>query len=157
MTFFGLFGKKERKDSKVSFESKLVPKLLNDHKKLVEKVQAIESELHKPRGEIDEKKIRNLLKSFRVELLGHFMEEDIKLYWYLEHRYGHNDTAIETIKSFKESIKGIQKEVMRFIDSYTVRDLPIDNEFFITFREVVKALSDRIQAEENNLYPLYIP
>lgn len=89
-------------------------------------------------------------------MLGHFMEEDIKLYWYMKHYYKDSEHTINTIKTFEESIKKIQKDVVAFLDYYSQETIMLDETFEKEFNSIIDALSTRIVTEESNLYTLYI-
>ena len=156
MGLFGLFGKKnnEAKKSRIPvYEKKLIPKFHKDHEKLVAQVGLIQKEIEKEYPQAD--KLRKLLKSLRIQLLGHFMEEDIKLYWYLKDYYKDDTHSFAVVKEFESSIKDIQKEVMRFFDHYSAEDAIFSKEFEKQFSEIVEVLAARISSEEDNLYTLY--
>ncbi len=157
MGFFGLFNNKDKKVEKKSrvpaYDAKLISKFHKDHEGLVEQIGKIQEEMNKVHP--DSAKIKKLLKSLRMQLLGHFMEEDIKLYWYLKDYYKDEAASFSVVKQFEESIKGIQKEVMRFFDYYSLDKTELDREFEIKFEDIVTELSARIASEESNLYTLY--
>ena len=91
-----------------------------------------------------------------MRLLGHFMEEDIKLYWYMKDYYKEDENAFDIIKSFENSIKEIQNDVLHFFDYYARDDIPLDTEYEKKFKQIVSELSDRVASEEENLYTLYL-
>jgi hypothetical protein len=150
---FGLFGKKRTQEKRggPKFDKKLIEKFHKDHEKLLRRVETI-NHLIKVKQH-DEAK--HQLKLLKTELLGHFMEEDIKLYWYLKHRYGDMPEILETVKSFENSIKKIQKDISSFLDHYARPDTPLDAAFVSEFANIAEALSTRMKTEENNLYTLY--
>ena len=155
MGLFGLFGKKEKKKSHVpEYDARLIPKFHHEHKALVSHIGKIQEAMDE--GALGTGKVKKLLKSLKMELLGHFMEEDIKLYWYLKEYYKEDAGALSIVKSFEESIKEIQKDVLHFFDYYSRDDVPLDEEFGKKFAEIVEELSIRITSEEENLYTLYL-
>lgn len=156
MGLFGLFGKKEeKKKSHVPpYDAKLIAKFHKEHKNLVSHIGAIHKAMDG--GGLGTGKVKKLLQSLKMELLGHFMEEDIKLYWYLKDYYKENDNALRVVKSFESSIKEIQKDVMYFFDYYSQDEVALDDEYIQKFERIVEALSSRINSEEENLYTLYI-
>ncbi len=153
MNFFGLFGKKERKkDGSPTYDPKLIPQFLRDHKELVKQVEAINEAIEKGASET---KIKQMLKLLKTKLLGHFMTEDLKLYRFLRTRYKNDRDVLATIGSFESSIKEIQREVLQFFDHYTIEGVALDREFVKKFSEIADALATRIDAEESSLYTLY--
>ena len=149
--FFGLF-KKKKKNRQPEYDKKLIGGFINDHKKLVSLIGNILKAL----DENQQKKAKEELVKLRMALLGHFMTEDIKLYWYLTEYYKGEPHAEETIAKFKSSIKDIQKEVIKFFDHYAKKDVLLDRHFRTEFDAVVAKLAGRIQAEEESLYTLYV-
>jgi len=156
MSLFGLFGrKKEKKRSNVPpYDPKLIAKFHKAHQKLVSRIGDIQKAIDE--GSLGTAKVKRLLKSLKVELLGHFMEEDIKLYWYLKDYYKEDANALNIVKTFESTIKEIQKDVMQFFDYYSQDTVALDNEFVQKFEKIVEDLSVRIHSEEENLYTLYI-
>jgi iron-sulfur cluster repair protein YtfE (RIC family) len=148
---FGFFKKEKKKSPVPDFDSRLIKKFHKDHEKLVKVVTDIVNAVES--NEIV--KAKRELKKLKMELLGHFMEEDIKLYWYLKTHYKESENTIETIKMFEESIKKIQKDVVKFLDHYAQPEVALDQTFKKEFDAIVEALSTRMATEESNLYPLY--
>jgi len=150
---FGFFKKEKKKKSPVpDYDGKLIKKFHKDHEKLVQHITNIKKAVETNHPE----KAKQGLKQLKMEMLGHFMEEDIKLYWYLKDRYKDSPDTIETIKMFEESIKKIQKEVVAFIDHYARDDIKFDMVFDKEFSGIIDALSTRIATEESSLYTLYV-
>jgi hypothetical protein len=136
----------------LGFDSKLIKKFHKDHIKLVKTITKISESIESN----DEKKTKTFLKQLRVEILGHFMEEDIKLYRYLKKYYVDSEDTMALIKNFESAIKKIQKDVISFLDTYIKEDKRIDRNFKEKFSLIVENLSTRIETEENSLYTLYI-
>jgi len=156
MGLFGLFGKKEEKKKShiPPYDSRLIAKFHNEHKTIVSHIGSIQQAMDE--GAIGTGKVKKLLKSLKMELLGHFMEEDIKLYWYLKDYYKEDANALEIVKSFESSIKEIQKDIMHFFDYYSRDDVALDSEYIQKFSQIVEELSVRVNSEEENLYTLYV-
>jgi iron-sulfur cluster repair protein YtfE (RIC family) len=155
MGLFGLFEKKAKKKSHVpEYDARLIPKFHHEHKELIAHIGKIHGAMDQ--GALGTGQVKKLLKSLKMELLGHFMEEDIKLYWYLKEYYKEEPTALSIVRSFEESIKEIQKDIMHFFDYYSRDDVALDDEYIKQFTQIVDELSIRINSEEENLYPLYV-
>jgi len=143
-----VFLKKRREAINIS----LTQKFQKDHKDLVSQITSItkavsEDKIHKAKQE---------LKKFKLAILGHFMEEDIKLYWYLKNYYKDYETTMDTIEEFEKSMKVVQRDLLHFLDYYSREDIKIDYTFDRKFDSIVDFLSKRIETEENTLYTLYI-
>lgn len=154
MGLLGLFGKKENKKKSPipEYDAKLIKKFHKDHEKLTGHV----ANILKAVDNNETVKAKQELKKLKMDMLGHFMEEDIKLYWYLKDHYKDSSSTIETIKMFEESIKQIQKDVVAFLDHYVNENIPLNDTFKREFENIVHALSTRMETEETNLYTLYI-
>ena len=152
--FFGIFGKekKEKKSHIPAYDSKLIKKFHKDHKHLVSRIGEIKNALSN--NQIT--KAKEHLIHLKMDILGHFMEEDIKLYWYLNDYYKEEVGVSSMIKTFESSIKEIQKEVIRFLDHYAHEDTVLDLEFNRKFDAIIAQLAARIESEEANLYTLYV-
>jgi len=150
--FFGFFRKKEsEEDGSPCYDNRLIERFAQDHRQLADAVKRIENSWN--RG--DWGKTIKLLKRMEKAVLDHFMQEDLKLYWYLRKYYADDPAQLATIRFFEDSIKPIQKEVVLFFDRYTRKDAILDETFKKNFDSIVRELSRRIEAEEAQLYPLY--
>jgi regulator of sigma D len=147
---FDFFSKKDQNGPK--YDNKLIKKFHKDHEKLVKTITKIVKSLEKK----EDKKSKALLKQLKIEILGHFMEEDIKLYRYLKKYYATAPDTMELVKHFESSIKTIQKDVINFLDTYTQENKTLDKAFETKFYAIVDELGNRIKTEENNLYTLYL-
>ena len=145
-----LFKKKER-NFRPQFDKKLVQKLTKDHLALFKQVGKIETAFSKN----DTKKTKKELQILRSMTLDHFIEEDLKLYWYLKTLYADNLQTLEEVKYFEESIKDIQVTVINFFEHFSKKDVALDANFRNDFNSIVKALITRIETEEKSLYTLY--
>jgi len=143
--------KKPKKSPRPNYNAKLIKGFEKEHEKLVKQLLLIKKYTEKGQS----KKAKQALKEFKIELLAHFMEEDIHLYWYLKHLYKENPEKLQTIHTFEESIKKIQKEVVNFINYYTKEEILFDMVFHKEFQGIIEALSSRIETEEKALYTLY--
>ena len=150
---FGLFGKKKKGPKGPEYDKKLIEKFKNDHRKLVKHIQNVQEGIKTG----NHAKTLKALNALRLGILGHFMEEDLKLYWYLKKYYDHNPEMLSLIESFESSIKTIQKEVMTFLDRYNTEEMVATEAFAKEFAVIVEHLSSRIESEESNLYTLYRP
>ena len=148
-SFLGKF--KKTKKTKIPYNSKLISKFHSDHKKIIKIIQKIIDAIEKN----DDKTIHASLKSLKMSLLGHFMEEDTMLYQYLKEYYKDNPSTYELIIEFYSSIKEIQRTLLKFLDKYLAKtkyDIYFEKEFEL----IVQGLSSRVESEESSLYTLYL-
>ena len=145
------FFKKKTKKFRPEFDKKLIKRLQKDHIKLLNQVAKIETAYTKN----NEKKVKRELLILKTLTLEHFIEEDLKLYWYLKTLYKDDVQTLYQIKYFEESIKDIQVSVINFLDQYLKQAVLVNSTFKNDFDKIVKALGNRIKTEEINLYPLY--
>ena len=144
--------KNKLKKKKYPYNSRLISGFKSEHKKLVSLVMDIKSAI----DEDNFTTVNQLLKKLRMDILGHFMQEDFHLYRYLKYHYKDDKETISLILEFETSIKEIQKDVLKFLDTYTKYEARYDSSFKTKFIAVVDALSNRIEAEETSLYTLYL-
>jgi hemerythrin-like domain-containing protein len=135
----------------MEYDPKLIKKFHKDHSQLNKLITNIllaieENQYHK---------VKELLKKFKIELLEHFMQEDIKLYHYLKSYYSGDLKNLELITMFEDSIKTIQSNLIKFLDKYAQESTPLDQKFEKEFEGIVKNLSKRVKTEEQSLYTLY--
>ena len=152
---FGFFKKDKQKKKKgdvIEYNPSLIKKFCKAHEKLEITINKVLEDTKKQ----DFVAIRKSLKQLRLEILGHFMEEDISLYRYLEKYYENDENTLELIMAFESSIKEIQKGVLAFLDKYIHKNANYDKIFEARFMDIVESLTTRVEAEENNLYTLYI-
>ncbi len=150
---FGFFKKEKKKKNHVpKYDAKLIKKFHKDHEKLVTQIGIIKSNIEAHKIE----KAKEGLKKLKMSILGHFMEEDIKLYWYLKNYYKENDSMMEIVFMYEDSIKKVQKTAISFLDKYSAEHVALDTVFKKQFDEIVDVLATRIETEENNLYTLYV-
>jgi len=142
---------KKTKKTKTPYNSKLIAKFHKDHKKVVGIVQKVEQAI----AEQDKTAIQTHLKSLKMTLLGHFMEEDTMLYQYLKEYYKDVPSTYELILEFYDSIKDIQRALLKFLDKY-INSNKYDSVFEKEFDGIVQALSHRVESEESSLYTLYV-
>jgi len=145
----GLFNKDK---NKLVYDKKLISKFHKDHKKLIEIIKST----HEAIEANNIKKSKKYLIKLRMAILEHFMEEDIKLYWYLKRYYKEDSNKLNTVEMFKSTIKDIQRDVLSFLSKYSKEDAELDAKFKEKFIAIVKEFETRIKTEESKLYTLYI-
>jgi len=148
----GLFNKDKNNQDKLIYNKKLISNFHKDHQKLI----GIIKKTHEAIEANNVKKSKKYLIKLRIAILEHFMEEDIKLYWYLTRYYKEDSNTLNTVEMFKSTIKDIQRDVLSFLSKYSKEDAELDTKFKEKFIDIVKEFGTRIKTEESKLYTLYI-
>ena len=134
------------------FESKnqkLVRKWEKEHKEIV----ALATKVIKAYDEKDEKTAKKALKELNSLAVDHVMNEDLKLFKLMKEESGKIDKKTQSMANdFVTGFKSTKIALMNFLAKYSKPDVPLDNEFYTTFKELVDILAQRISFEESNLY-----
>lgn len=139
----------------IRYSAALVERLVRDHRGMLERFGAIRSAARA--GRFDE--VVPLLERFRVDLHGHLLVENVRLYVYLEHTLADDPVSHALMHEFRHDMDGIGKEVVAFFARHDrLGDDPaLAGTFPADLERVGALLVDRIQREEEILYPLYAP
>ncbi|MCP4489462.1 MAG: hemerythrin domain-containing protein [Gammaproteobacteria bacterium] len=161
---FGLFERKKDKTqpevatqptapgSSIQYSPDLIRELEDDHKALVEMYQAAADALERR----SRKDLVRSLAQLKDALTGHLLKENLKLYTYMNRCYHNNPEGADLIKSFNSDMAQIGKTVFTHLNTYTAPEAKFDLVFKKEFDAIGEALTRRIQAEEKQLYPLYM-
>ena len=136
------------------YNPSLINQLKNDHKKLFD----IYSELYNIfTSNSDHKEISNKLHQLKVMLSMHIGFEDTLLYSYLNNRYENDSNKLDFIANADKEMKSISVVALSFIEECSIPELY--NKHRDKFKEELKmigdVLVDRVEFEEDRLYPLY--
>jgi hypothetical protein len=139
--------------TRIRFHPQLITKLTADHRLLL----SLFGETSKAAARGDVETAAKWLETFRVELQGHLLTENVRLYVYLQHMFADDPTSYALIHEFRHEMDGIGKAVMGFLTKY--KELARYPELLDAFAQdlaaVGKVLVSRIEREEATLYPLY--
>lgn len=139
----------------IRFHPELVAELKHDHQVLLTLFASIQSAFKEGRLQA----VVEHLEAFRTSIQSHLLKENVRLYIYLEHQLAGDETSHQLIHDFRHEMDGIGKAVVAFLAKY--KDLSVDGNLVASFgrdlEAVGKVLVDRIQREEETLYPLYAP
>lgn len=107
----------------------------------------------------DFKLVQVKLKQFTSILRGHLLTENVKLYVYLSKELAHDPENKEIIMSFRREMMQIGKVVNQFVTTYDrpLWSLDMRQHFLPELLAIGEVLVERIEREENTLYPLYMP
>lgn len=139
----------------IGYDSKLINSLLQDHAELgrifgnIGNAQKI--------GNFND--IRPLLIQFKTRLEAHVLTENVRFYNYLEQTLSSDPNNTGVMHDFRREMNGIARSVVDFVKKYQSSTFtPEERRQFATDYDAVgKILEQRLDSEENNLYPLYQP
>lgn len=141
--------------TQIAFNSQLVPKLQQDHQRLL----ALFGEIGRVFQANDLSATAARLEDFRGAVLDHLMTENIRFYIYLEHSLRQDVESFELMRGFRHEMDAIGKAVLAFLSKY--KDIGTQANLAASFggdlQQVGDVLVNRIRREEETLYPLYLP
>jgi len=139
----------------ISYSPDLIDKLRADHAELLNVFMAIQAST--TAGDLQQASAK--LGEFRRALQAHLLTENVRLYVYLEHMLATDKLSHDLMHDFRSDMADIGKAVIDFLNKY--RDLAVRPDLAESFpaelATVGAVLTERIQREEDTLYPLYIP
>ncbi len=139
----------------IGYDPRLVDSLLHDHAELGTLFARI--------GELQSAGIygemRALLVNFKSRLEAHLLTESVRFYNYLEQALADEPNDAEIMRDFRREMNGIARGVIEFVKKYqqSTFDTADQKRFAADYAAVGKILEQRLDSEENNLYPLYRP
>jgi hypothetical protein len=138
-----------------SYDSGLVPALKNDHQELVALFEQIGRTYEARRFH----EIPALLTAFKTRLEAHLLTENVRFYNYVESTLRDDAENLSLIRDFRREMNTIARGVIDFVKKYQANHDPdaLLHGFLADYRTVGGLLVQRIQREEGNLYPLYMP
>lgn len=141
--------------TEIRYHPELIDQLKSDHQALL----GLYGEIHAAFDASDYAKVSQKLDAFSSGLRDHLLTENVRLYIYLDHSLANDETNSELIRGFRHEMNGIAKVAMNFLKKYEA--IGVDKELAGTFAKdfatIGQVLGQRIQKEEQVLYPLYMP
>lgn len=139
----------------IGYDPKLVDSLLHDHSELGRIFAGI-GDAQKAGNFTD---IRPLLVNFKSRLEAHVLTENVRFYNYLEQSLGSDTNNTAVMHDFRREMNGIARGVVNFVKKYQSSGFTPgeQRQFAEDYAAVGKLLEQRLDSEENNLYPLYQP
>lgn len=138
----------------IRYDPKLIETLLADHARLGTLFARIGT-LEKS-GEYAE--VRTLLTHFKSSLQAHILTENVRFYAYLEKSLSSDTDNATTIHEFRRDMNTIARKVVDFVKAWQNSDFatPAERQQFADdYKLVGQLLEQRLDSEENSLYPLY--
>jgi regulator of sigma D len=130
----------------------LIDTLKKDHQKLFEIYTNISKSLQSNRF-LD---VQNSVKQFVNEYNKHILLEDTQLYVALEEKYKNRKTILRTIKDIEKDMNSITRAIKFFEKKYSQVNYDNRDIFEEELKYIGQVLTDRVQLEEERLYPLLI-
>jgi len=141
--------------TEIRYHPELIGQLVGDHRKLL----GIYGEIQAAFDAGDYPQVSELLDALRSALQGHLLTENVRLYIYLDRCLARDEASAELIHGFRREMDGIGRVAMNFLKKYEA--IGVDKELAVPFAKdfatIGKVLGERIQKEEQVLYPLYMP
>ncbi len=142
----------------ISFNSGLVDKLKDDHQKLIKICLHVNAACDKD----DFNLIPKLVATFDREFKSHVIHENLFFYAYLEDQLASSETyfdVLSVMREMKSDMRPIASFVKTFCKKWVLTKIDHSNVkvFKQEFLSMMSALNDRVDLEENTLYPMYLP
>jgi hemerythrin-like domain-containing protein len=141
--------------TQIRYSPELIDSLQQDHQTLLGLYGDINTAFEEKRYA----DVSAMLITFKSGLNAHLLTENIRLYIYLEHALVGDTISSELIHGFRKEMDEIAKVALGFLKKYETIGVDEDlaAHFAIDFATIGRVLVERIQKEENTLYPLYMP
>lgn len=139
----------------IGYDPKLIDSLLHDHAQLGQIFTRI-GEAPKT-GNFSE--VCALLVQFKSRLEAHILTENVRFYTYLQQSLANDLENARMMTDFRREMNVIARGVIDFVKQYQSCGFAPDErmQFANDYATVGKLLEQRLDSEENSLYPLYQP
>lgn len=140
--------------TEISYDPHLIERFEGHHRTLLKLFEDIDSAA----GQYEFGKLSDLLARFKRVLQEHLLEENLKLYTYMQACMRNDPDNAEIMRDMKAEMGRIGRDVNRFIGTWTHQVIDASNiqDFQRELKGIGEVLTDRIEREENTLYPLYM-
>jgi hypothetical protein len=150
-----LYGRTATAARGLAYDPRLIDNLQKDHRDLVNLFGLI--------GECaqrnDYTRVPQLLVDFKTGFEAHLIAENVRFYNYVENSLEGDQENYALIRSFRREMNQIARGVVDFVKKYQLTQFSTDvrKSFLDDYQAVGALLTQRIEREERNLYPLYQP
>lgn len=155
MLGFGeFFQSSEKKVSDLTHKTDLIGQLKSEHVQIKELLQ----EALVAASGADVINTHQRLHDFKTALQLHIAEENVKFYGYIQAYYSTDKEMVQRIRSARMDMNQIVAKILRFVRRYeSIEDFEGVKwaDFSDELVEIGICLGERIELEENKLYPLY--
>jgi len=100
-----------------------------------------------------------VLSGFKNKFDVHILHENLQFYCHVEERLARRPKDLARVKEFRIEMNAIGRAVVTFVKKYRAEGVRQSNSdaFVADLRAVGQLLAQRVQREEQELYPLYAP
>lgn len=139
----------------VQYHPGLIDTYITEHRKL----ETLFTDVGKSAKSGDYAGALKALTEFKTTLESHLLSENVRFYAYVEQQMKGDRENAMLIKSFRTEMNDIARQVVRFVRKW--RESGVDQatvtDFLNEYRSVGQVLQRRMEAEERDLYTLYMP
>jgi hemerythrin len=139
-------------NTKIAYKPELVSTLQKEHTQLQSLFWKTLTSAHNHKDDVT----RRLLTRFKDLFVDHVLKESTSLYLYLRHT-AEEPNSEHTLKTIKADMDVIGRKIKRFLDESINEDSSLDEHFIAEFKRIGIALNERIEMEEEFVYPRYQP
>ncbi len=142
-------------NGRVAYDPNLIIRLTREHRDMVNALAAIK--LASDACRFDE--LPELLRHFKHAFHAHIAAENVKLYVYVQQRYGPDSETADFVFALRREMHGIARTLTEFINTHTavVPCVETARVFRAELDVIGSLLLRRVHLEESRLYPLYRP
>lgn len=139
----------------IHYSAELIGELTADHVELVRLYGEIEDLTIRGRYTL----ISAALDAFKAKFESHILNENLRFYCYLEDRLTESPDDLKRIKECRTELNAIARDVVTFLRKYRSWGVRFTNgkAFLDELRCAGALLVHRVDREEKDLYPLYMP
>lgn len=140
----------------IAYYPQLIDELVQDHHQL----QALEKRIKLGFERRDLALVARELAEFGSLLRNHLLKENMRLYIYLKQRVADDEINAALVRSFRKEMDGIARQALDFLDKYQAIET-MSGQAALNFVQELEGIGtvvhERMQREEQVLYPLYAP
>lgn len=139
----------------IPYYPNLIEELVHDHQMMA----ALKKSIRRAFLRQDLKKTEKRLEEFASVFRSHILKENVRMYAYLQQQFTDEKNNIEIVKYFRKEMNGVARTVLSFLEKYeSLQQLSEEqlNKFLIDLENISKVIHERMQREEEKLYPLYL-
>jgi len=139
-----IFSSKEKK------EKNIISILKDDHKRLIDIYVKIDKAMDKNDFVLAQHEVANFVREYNK----HILLEDTQLYVALEEKYQDKKHILKTIKAISKDMNAITRAITFFERKYKEINYNNRDIFMEEFKHIGSVLTQRVELEEERLYPL---
>ncbi len=139
----------------IPYYPNLIEELVHDHQMMA----ALKKSIRRAFLRQDLKKTEKRLEEFASVFRSYILKENVRMYAYLQQQFTDEKINIELVKYFRKEMNGVARTVLSFLEKYeSLQQLSEEqlNKFLIDLENISKVIHERMQREEEKLYPLYL-